>query len=384
MAGSIGNLNIGVTLDGSQAQQGLANLVSVLDQFSAKVARAAAIGSFLGNLTFKAFETSIRGAVNMLETLSSKILQIRLNADKTKFQEKLDAGMDPAELVKSKEFNESVLAGVTRFGMAWDNIIDKVTSIFGPAISGALTGAAAILEVLGKNLSEIFSPENFSLQGMFENMYKITLDIASVLVDAGAKLLGFFNDARLLFNKTVVKDAIDEQRNWFTRTFPKLAKEMGPLSMFYLPDKDLEKNRQKRMKEAEQNGDLAAAQKVIDAGKMIEGFKNRAVQGLAQLANKPPKLEKPPEVILEKAGLKVQTKEFDPMSIFGSSAGYNSDEAYKSRMMLQYRDLFPEEQKNEQVAAVKENTDVVGGKLDILIEKFGGLVPAGVMDFGVA
>ena len=385
MAASIGNLNIGVTLDGSQAQQGLANLVSTLDQFSAKVARAAAIGSFLGNLTFKAFETSVRGAVNMLETLSRKILQIRLDADKTKFNDMIAKGADPTQVVKSKEFNESVLGGMTRLSMAWDDIIEKVTSIFGPAISGALTGASVLLEVFGKNLASIFDPNNFSLQNMFENMYKITLGIASTLVEAGATMLKFFNDASLLFNKTVVKEAVEDGTNWLTNNFPNIAKTMWKFGL-YNPDKTREQTREKNMNEARKNGDLDAAQKVIDAGKLIDGFKNRAVEGLAKLAQNPPKFDKPPEEIARKAGLKIpEAKQFDPMSIFGSSAGRNSDEAYRSRMMLQYKDLFPEgAEGNEQVKAIRDNTNVLGDKLDGIASALGGLAPAGVMDFGVA
>ena len=367
MAGSIGNLNIGVTLDGSQAQQGLANLVSVLDQFSAKVARAAAIGSFLGNLTFKAFETSIRGAVNMLEKLSSKILQIRLNADKTKFDEMIAKGADPTKVVQTKEFDQSVLGGFTKLKLAWDGLVDNVTKVFGPALSGIFTGAAAWVKWLGDNLGKALSAENLNLQGMFENCYKIAIEIGATIVDAGLELVRLVNSIKLLGNKTVRNEAWD-----------KILYDLGLITK-----KEWNKRLNENLKEGNKNGDIAAVNKWADQDAVLKGWRERAGNIADNLKRNLPKFD--PDPLAKAAGLgESKAADFNPMSIFGSSAGYNSEESYKARMMLQFKDLFPEEQKNEQVAAIKENTDVVSGKLDTLIEKFGGLVPAGVMDFGVA
>lgn len=368
MAASIGNLNIGVTLDGSQAQQGLANLVSTLDQFSAKVARAAAIGSFLGNLTFKAFETSVRGAVNMLETLSRKILQIRLDADRTKFNDMIANGADPTQVVKSKEFNESVLGGFSKLKLAWDGLLDSVTKVFGPAISGIFTGAAAMVKWLGENISKALDAETLNLQGMFENCYKIAIDIGAKIIEAGLELVRLVNSVKLLGNKTARNEAWD-----------KILYDLG-----FITKKEWNDRLNENLKNGAKNGDIDGINQWADSDRILGNFKNSALAGLNNLKKNLPQFD--PPKLAEAAGLKGnEAKPFDPMSIFGSSASRNSDEAYKARMMLQYKDLFPEgAEGNEQVKAIRDNTNVLGDKLDGIASALGGLVPAGVMDFGVA
>lgn len=188
MAGTnLSTLSIQVGMDSNAAERGFNRLGALIDGMSSKISMAAMAGSAIGTAMGAAAVEFGRRVESMIQS----VVKFRMEADKANFQKMIDAGASVESVVNSKDFNESVLGGMMKMKSAWDEMLESVTSIFAPALSGVFTGIGASLKALMEWAKELFDSEDLGIEDMFQKSYEITIDIAKMLVWGGAELLKY-------------------------------------------------------------------------------------------------------------------------------------------------------------------------------------------------
>lgn len=195
MAGTnLSTLSIQVGMDSNAAERGFNRLGALIDGMSSKISTAAMAGSAIGTAMGAAAVEFGRRVEQMIQS----VIKFRMEADKAKFQKMIDEGASVDSVVNSQAFDESVLGGMTKMKSAWDEMLDSVTSVFAPALSGVFTGIGAVIKGFTDWFKDIFDPKQFKFEDMFKNAYTIVLDIAKVLIDAATGFIKIVNKAREL------------------------------------------------------------------------------------------------------------------------------------------------------------------------------------------
>lgn len=390
MAESISNLSISVALDGNKVESGFNRIGAKVEQFAEGMKKAtafgAAFGSFLGNASFAAVSGTFDRISSAVDRVGKSVIGATMAVEKTNFQQLLEKGISGEQLVKGDAFKNSLTGSLAYLGEAWENLLANVGGRFSPVIAkiveqltGVVNWTSQFITDIAETLSGIM-PENFvNLEKIFMNIRIISIDIAKNLVSAVAKLAKFASDARLLGNKTAVKETLDDARGWFTNTFPNLAKSMGPLSGFFLPDKERDKIRNRRLDQARENGDIEGINQIIQDGKNIDNLFGNILLKLEKVdfTKRIPDVQK----IKDLSGLKFD----DPRpvdSIFAAALQRGSQAEWESRM----RDRF---------GGGPSQLEVLGGIRDEAVEqkellknidmKIGSLNPVimpGALEFG--
>lgn len=299
MAG-ISAMNIAIGMDAGAAEKGFNRLGAMVEGFQADLTKATMIGSAFGTLIGNMATDSVR----KVEGLAKSFATMRQEMEKADFTKLIEAGANPQDIINSKAFEESVFGGVAKAQSAWDEMVRVATDVFAPAVSGVFTGVASVVKATTEAFTEIMNPEKLGLQNMFENMYKITLDIAKVLVDAGQQVGKIFNNARLIANPTATGQAWDDFRK-------ELPWWMGGLSRKAYNERL--NNRLTKMPGA----DLKQIEAVQQAEEWINGLGERARTKLDELKVNPPKFNLDPEKLF--GSIRNQANEMatvNPNSVF--------------------------------------------------------------------
>lgn len=388
MAESISNLSISVALDGSKAEAGFNQIGAKVEQFAEGIKKAtasgAAFGSLVGSATFAALSKTFDTMTASIDRVGQSLMSAAMKIEKSNFQALADMGKPAEELIKSEVFKNSLTGSFAYLGEAWENLLANVGSKFAPVISKIVNEVTRVvnwtdqfIKDIGESLAGIM-PENFiNLEKIFMNVRIIAVDIAKTLVSALAKLAKFANDARLLGNKTAVKETIDDARGWFTNTFPGLAKAMGPMSGLFLPNKARDEIRNKRLDEARVNGDIDGINQIIEAGNNIDKLFGNTLLRLEKIDLTKRLVD--PQKIMDLAGIKLN-EQAPPENIFAAAMERGSMAEWESRM----RDRFGAAMDKPQEKIAENTTKMIDVLKDIAentARNVPGILP-GLLEFG--